>query len=925
MKRLSIRWKIIIPFLFIIVLTMGVLLPTTTYLINGRIETEADRRLEEVAESVSALLQYSQQQSLLGAQYAANLPELFWAVNNADLVGQILSNQKNSLNLQELSFYSRNFQPGDLPFYYGGPIIGRRFQVDDHTTEVRNQLLMDSINSGLPMSGIAISPQSAQIIAVSPVRGLGQNSQPSIGGNNSPRVGYVMAVIYVDDALLRQMSMVLNAHIALVQDNRIVVSTIDPESGYEQLLQSGFLNGISATAVPGTANSVTLDQQSHPTHSENIVYSDGSRYRLLAHPLEFGSRTEGIVLVSRSLEELRQVQIDIQGALISFTGVASLITLVFGVGILISFAKPLNYLAIATEEISRGHFQQRIHVPVVIVRDEMNDLGENFNKMAEELQDLYGNLEKRVEKRTEELERTLRELAIARDQAMEANYAKSRFLANMSHELRTPLNAIIGYSEMLYEEAEELEYEGFPSDLQKILGAARHLLQLINDILDISKIEAGKMKMYLEAFTVEDMVNDVIDTIRPLATKSNNELVVTYGENVGTMYADVTKVRQVLFNLLSNASKFTQNGQVRLAIQREAGATEAEDRLVFAVTDTGIGMNPEQIDRLFQAFTQGDDSTTRQFGGTGLGLAISKRFCEMMGGDITVTSHEGSGSSFTAVFPAHVVERPLLEQPESLSATWQGKATPNKNGQYNVLVIDDDPVVHDLVRSIMEKEGINTLSALSGAEGLKLAREKRPLAILLDIMMPDIDGWSVLTQLKADVDMADIPVIVVSILNDQNSGFALGAAEYMVKPVDRNQLATLLRKYRCAQMPCEVLVVEDDLNTRSLVRSVLQKDGWKVMEAENGRIALEKVSESIPAAIILDLMMPEMDGFEFVAHLRAQEAWRQIPVIVVTAKDLTPEDQLQLTGYVEKMLQKGSYSRDELLRDVRDLITSRVR
>jgi CheY-like chemotaxis protein len=393
------------------------------------------------------------------------------------------------------------------------------------------------------------------------------------------------------------------------------------------------------------------------------------------------------------------------------------------------------------------------------------------------------------------------------------------------------------------------------------------------------------------------------------------------------MQADITKMRQVLFNLLSNSSKFTHDGTITLDIIRHM--REEREWLTFQVADTGIGMSAEQMSRLFQAFNQADDSTTRKYGGTGLGLVISKRFCQMMGGDIYVTSEVGRGSVFTAVLPttppniSKMDSSPSLPKPQLVPATSPIELPIDAAGV--VLIIDDEPVVHELVKKVLDREGFFAVSAYAGEEGLKLAREIFPDVITLDIMLPDMDGWAVLSQLKADPGLSDIPVVVISMMSDQNTGFALGAAEYMVKPIDRDKLTLILHKYRCAQMPCEVLVVEDDSNTRELVRSTLARHGWQVMEAENGRVALERVAERKPAVIILDLMMPEMDGFEFVTRLRAREEWRDIPIIVVTAKDITAEDRLRLNGYVEKTLQKSQYSRDELLRDIRESVIKRVR
>jgi signal transduction histidine kinase/CheY-like chemotaxis protein/HAMP domain-containing protein len=518
--------------------------------------------------------------------------------------------------------------------------------------------------------------------------------------------------------------------------------------------------------------------------------------------------------------------------------------------------------------------------------------------------------------------RLFRELEDKGRQLEAASRYKSEFLANMSHELRTPLNAIIGYSEMLQEEAEELGHTDFTPDLQKIDAAGKHLLALINDILDLSKIEAGRMDLYLETFDLATMLRDVETTVQPLVEKNANTLVVQHADTLGSMRADLTKVRQALFNLLSNACKFTKQGTVALEVTRRQ-AEEGAEWITFRVSDTGIGMTPEQMGKLFQAFSQAEVSTARQYGGTGLGLAITRHFCQMMGGDITVESVVGQGSTFTIRLPADVVDPKVAAAPRAEDSPASAPSLPE--GAPAVLVIDDDPMVHDLMRRFLSKEGVRMVSAISGEEGLQLAKAVQPVAITLDVLMPGMDGWAVLTALKADPDVADIPVIMLTIVDDKGMGYALGAVEYLTKPIDWRRLAVVLQKYRCTHPPCPVLVVEDDAAMRELLRRMLEKEGWTVTEAANGRVGLERMAEGSPELILLDLMMPEMDGFAFLEALRYNDAWRSIPVVVVTVKDLTPDDRQRLNGYVQQILQKGAYSREELLREVRGLVAACMR
>jgi CheY-like chemotaxis protein len=394
--------------------------------------------------------------------------------------------------------------------------------------------------------------------------------------------------------------------------------------------------------------------------------------------------------------------------------------------------------------------------------------------------------------------------------------------------------------------------------------------------------------------------------------------VVDCPEDAGTMRADLTKVRQTLFNLLSNASKFTQNGTIRVQVRpgpgERANGSPASPVVSFVVSDTGIGMSEEQVSKVFEAFVQADASTTRKYGGTGLGLAISRRFCRLMCGDLTVESRLGEGSAFTMTLPRDVEAAKTTPVPVPLPPI---DLSVEKNGHAEVLVIDDEAASRELLERALGKEGYRVLTASSGPEGIALARSARPSVITLDVMMPGMDGWAVLTSLKADPVTAGIPVIMVSVVDDLHLGIALGATDYVIKPVQSGQLLAVLERLRKQAKDPTVLVVEDDAVSREMLRRTVEKHGWQVEEAENGLVGLSLARRHAPAVILLDLMMPEVDGFKFVEELRQMPECRHTPVIVVTAKDLTAEDRKRLNGQVVQILQKGGYSTAELVEEVR--------
>jgi adenylate cyclase len=496
-------------------------------------------------------------------------------------------------------------------------------------------------------------------------------------------------------------------------------------------------------------------------------------------------------------------------------------------------------------------------------------------------------------------------------QLAERSQHKSQFVASMSHELRTPLNAIIGLTEMMVTNSARFGTEKAQEPLQRVNRAGTHLLGLINQVLDLSKIEAGKLELSPETVNLAPLLEDVIGTARQLAEQNKNRLILDAQENLGQLTVDPMRLRQILLNLLSNACKFTKQGEVKLRVKK---VVDGRNWIEIAVADTGVGMTPEQQARLFEEFTQADSSTARQYGGTGLGLAITRKLARMMGGDVTVTSEPGKGSVFTLRLP------PSADLQARSSTGSDGRRSPSVDC---VLVIDDDATARELIADHLKAEGFSVVAAAGGVEGLKLAKELRPTAITLDVMMPDLDGWSVLAALRKDPELADIPVIMITIVDEHRRGIALGAAGYLTKPIDRERLHRLVTRFRASTPPTRVLLVEDDAVQRERMRGWLEGPQWAVREAENGREALKRIREDKPDVILLDLMMPEMDGFAVVAALQKEAAWRDIPVIVITSLDLDAKDRERLNAGVQFVLVKERFQPADLVERIRRLVQRR--
>src|SRR3981081_3471141 len=539
-----------------------------------------------------------------------------------------------------------------------------------------------------------------------------------------------------------------------------------------------------------------------PAHSQDKGHRFESGYLQVFHDVTLNGERLGTLFLQSDMRQWSERAKRYAGILFIFVLISGLFAFLVSSRLQRLISRPILHLEDTMRMVSANrNYEVRA---TKSYGDEIGKLIDGFNTMLSEIQQrdtaLRGANEE-LKSRTGELEKeilyrkqTQEELLKAKHTAEEASRAKSTFLANMSHELRTPLNAIIGYSEMLEEETRESGKADSVQDLRKIQSAGKHLLSLINDVLDLSKIEAGKMGLHLESFEVAPLIDEMTTTLQPAAAKNGNTIHVHVANSLGGMRADVTKVRQILFNLLSNACKFTDHGTISVDVDQST--EEGLDWLRFRVTDTGIGISAKQKENLFQEFAQADTSIARKYGGTGLGLAITHRFVQLMKGRIGVESQLGEGSTFTVHVPAQATLETAGPIPAERNSEAFDAMSEIKIGRDTILVIDDDAAVRELMSRFLGKLDFNVLTVASGEEGLRLAKQVRPVLITLDVVMPSCDGWSILSKLKADSELSKIPVIMVTIVDNEARGFALGASNYLIKPVDRERLAVLIEKHR---------------------------------------------------------------------------------------------------------------------------------
>jgi len=622
------------------------------------------------------------------------------------------------------------------------------------------------------------------------------------------------------------------------------------------------------------------------------------------------------------LVQFENERLKMAGTSIGITVLAIIVTAIAVSMLLRRITRPLNQLVDATKAISSGDLSTEITVQS---KDEVGVLAASFNQMARDLKvsidekDQYARqlaklnveLEDKVRARTRELEAANRELQIANVKIREADRLKSEFLANMSHELRTPMNAIIGFTRLVRRKAADILPARQLENLEKVEISANQLLALINDILDLSKIEAGKMSVNIMPFELMTLVDTCFSTVEPMIKAGKVQLIREVPEDLPEMLSDQDKLKQIIINLLSNALKFTEKGEVKLS------ATVEDASLKIAVSDTGAGIPADALEYIFDEFRQVDGSSTREHGGTGLGLSITKKLTHILGGTIEASSVEGKGSTFTVILPlTRIEEEPSLERTDFEE---EPQPPAGAKAKKTLLAIDDDPNSLLLLRQNLEDEGYYVVGALTADEGIQKAAEIMPFAITLDILMPKKDGWEVLNHLKTDPATRNIPVIVLSIIDNKELGFSLGAFDYLVKPLEKDTILSALQ--RIPDIPAKrVLVVDDEPSAVDLLTQILQDEDYQVKGTYSGEEALRVLEAAPQDIIILDLLMPEMDGFEVIQKIKANASWKNIPIIVVTAKDLSDTDWEFLQQSVDRIIQKSGLSEQNLMNEVQELL-----
>lgn len=645
-RYLSIRWKLVLPLAATILVMLLVFSPITNLFITSQIESESDRRLGEIADSVGALIENSENLARTSAALLANQPEVINAFSNLDENSPTLVGNKESLRLQELSLYRANYQPGDIAYFYGGPQVARRLQVNERAQEIRDELIQTAIELRVPTSSVVIAPQNSQIIGAAPV----------LDKQTNRLLGVVLVAFYMDQEYINNISGIIDTDLALVIDNKVVVTNIDKEAGYEALINDGWLSS-----------------SEQPT--QNVRYADGQEYRLLGHPLVISNRQLGNVLVvAQPIEQLNAVSRNIQIILFALIGLFALVTVWFWVAAFLAFSRPLEQLTKATTHISLGQFSQNVSTDYLLLKDEITVLTENFNAMTYHLNELYASLEDRVVQRTQELveernklaialrnlEDALRNLAEARDEAVMANKSKTEFVSVVSHELKIPMTSIKGYSDLMLSGATGELNDNQANFLKTIRANVNRMATLVSDLSDISRIESGNLRLEPREIDIHEVAEEVISLAQTQIDQKQQTITTKFADNIPQVWYDRNRLAQIITNLVSNANKYSQEGasiSVEATLVKENNEEGQEKEFVqVKVQDNGLGMTPEDQAQLFSKFFRSADDKVREAPGTGLGLSITKNLIELQGGRIWFESEFRKGTTFYFTIPTEKPE-----------------------------------------------------------------------------------------------------------------------------------------------------------------------------------------------------------------------------------------------------------------------------
>ena len=683
----------------------------------------------------------------------------------------------------------------------------------------------------------------------------------------------------------------------------------DPQAARENLVSIEGIEDVASVSVFATDGKLFTSY----TNSEADPDADGDQLRTVSRRVTVDGETLGRVEMKVKLRSFIDILSETLAAILVLFTLCLIISMVVARKLNKMAFAPIGRLSDAMQKITVSNdYTMRLEAEL---DPDFSLITDNFNKMVET-----------VASRDEALVEKAEELTVARDQSEQANVAKSQFLANMSHELRTPLNAIIGYTDVLREELKGSENTRSLEDVSWISSSAQQLLELINSILDLSKIEAGHMDVDIHEFDVAKIVLEVSKMLEPMATQRNNRIHLQMADGIGIAKSDSVKLRQSLLNLGSNACKFTKDGRIFILARRDG------DDLMFSVSDTGIGMNEDQIGKLFQPFSQADASTTRRFGGTGLGLTITQRFANMLGGSIHVESRVGVGSTFTIQIKAD------LDRAQGLGDSATDPAPPSgdqqdvfPSGDTEVdtskplaVVIDDEPSAAKLLERMAMQAGYATLVAQDGEKGLALIRKHNPAIILLDLAMPKVSGHDVLEELRNDPELASTPVVIVSVNDDRKTTIEAGACEHLIKPISRTEVSGVLAQY-AKRRSGDVLIVDDDEATTRMYSRGMERAGYTVSIAANGKDAQALLRDQSYDFVITDLRMPELDGHDLIEWI-AEFSDRPKPLIfVLTGKAMSNEDTNALETKVQSVLSKNGLSPSRLAEALTNAGTGRTK